>query len=120
MLETHLFPRIGGSTYSSLFMEFTKLIAQPGFVLIDPLEKDKKSDIIAVQDSVDKAYKGKVISVGKPKQTDYGTQIMPTVSEGDFVLYSIAGCEETKIEYNGDPRKRLVIAPFGRILLKLV
>lgn len=98
-------------------MEYTNITACPGFIVIDPVEKETKSSMVAVQDSVDKAYKGKVVSVGASRITDYGTIIDSPVKEGDFVLYSIAGCEETKLFYQGDPRKRFVIAPFGRILL---
>ncbi len=89
----------------------------PGYILIDPLEKDEKSQYIAVQDSIDKPHKGTVIAVGDSKVTDYGINIESPVKIGDFVLYSIAGCEEFKTEYKGDPRHRFIISPFGRILL---
>jgi len=35
---------------------------------------------------------------------------------GDFVLFSIAGVERTKMEYKGNPRYEFVIAPYGRVL----
>jgi len=94
-------------------------IPTSGFCLIDPLEKDKKSDYMTIQDSVDRPYKGTVIAVGDTKISDYGIKQECPVKVGDFVLYSIAGIEETKLEYKGDPRHRFIIAPFGRILLKI-
>jgi len=91
----------------------------PGFLLIDPLEKDKKSDYMATIDSIDQPHKGTVIAVGDVKISDYGIKQECPVKIGDFVLYSIAGIEETKLEYKGDPRHRFIIAPFGRILLRI-
>lgn len=89
----------------------------PGFILILPFEKDKKSDYVAVQDNVDKSYKGTVIAVGDPIISDYGVIINPPVIKGQTVLYSIAGSEETKMEWKDNPRERFIIAPFRRILL---
>lgn len=94
-------------------------ILAPGFCLIDPEEKDKKSDYIAVQDLVDKSHKGKVVAVGDAKITDFGIKIESPVNVGDLALYSIAGVEETKLEFEGDFRHRFVIVPFGRILLTI-
>jgi len=103
-------------------MESTKkypFIPCPGFILIDPLEKAEKSSMIHVQDPVDNPHRGTVVAVGAPKITDYGIIQESPVKAGDIVLYSIAGIEETKLEYKGDKRKRFIIAPFSRILLKL-
>ena len=91
----------------------------PGYILIDPLEKDKKSDYMAVQDSVDRPHKGTVVAVGGTKISDYGIKQESPVKVEDQVLYSIAGVEETKLEYKGDPRKRMIIVPFGRVLLRI-
>jgi len=90
-------------------------IPAPGYILIDPLEKDKKSDFIAVQDTTDKPYKGTVLAVSTEKWED-GIRIQPPVKVGDFVLYSIAGIERFKMEWQGNPRYEFVVAPFGRIL----
>jgi len=95
-------------------------IPAPGYCLIDPQEKDHKSDYIAVQDSVDKSHKGKVVAVGDTKVTDFGIKIESPVKVGDLALYSIVGVEETKLEFEGDLRHRFVIVPFGRILLTII
>lgn len=100
-------------------MEFTNFEALPGYVLILPFEKDKKATDFTVVDSVDKSYKGQVIKVGPNKVTEANALLECPVKEGDYVLYSIAGCEETKLTWKKNPRQRFVIAPFGRLLLKL-
>ena len=87
----------------------------PGFILIDPLETDKKSDYIAVQDNIDRPYKGTVLAIGDEKWED-GKYIPSPVEVGDFVLYSIAGIERFKMNYKDNPRYEFVIAPYGRIL----
>lgn len=87
----------------------------PGYILIDPLDKDKKSDWMVVKDDVDKPYKGWVVAVGESK-VEGTVEINPPVKVGDFVLYSIAGCEEFKMEFDKNPRYRFIIAPFGRVL----
>jgi len=88
----------------------------PGFILIDPLEKDKKSDYISVTDTQDKQFKGTVLAIGDSYKDDKGNDRSSNVKVGDFVLYSIMGTEEFKMEYKSDPRYKFVIAPFGRIL----
>lgn len=88
----------------------------PGYILIDPLEKDTKSKFMTVQDPIDQPHKGTVLAIGTPKLTDFGAVIGSPVKAGDFVLYSISGCEKFRMEYKGDPRYQLVIAPFGRVL----
>ncbi len=87
-----------------------------GYVLIDPLEQDKKSDFVVVQDSVDRPHKGTVLAVGPRKLDENGQFIDAPVKVGDFVLYSIAGIERFKMMYKNNPRYEFVVAPFGRIL----
>ena len=88
----------------------------PGYLLIDPIEKDKKSDYVVTIDSVDQPHKGHVLAVGEDKLSDYGEWLESPVAVGDFVLFSIVGCERMKMEYKGDLRHEFVIAPFGRVL----
>lgn len=87
-----------------------------GFVLIDPIEKDKKSDLISVADTQDQPFKGTVLAVGESIFDDNGNEKKCPVKVGDFVLYSVMGIEEFKMEFNGNPRYRLIISPFSRIL----
>ena len=93
-----------------------KFKPSPGYVLINPLEKDKKSDYMCVTDTQDQPFKGTVIAVGDSYIDDKGNEKKPTVSVGDFVLYSVMGTEEFKMEYDNNPRYRLIISPFSRIL----
>ena len=93
-----------------------KFKPSPGFILIDPLEKDKKSDFIQVTDNQDVPFKGHVVAVGDPTTDENGNKKLPTAKAGDFVLYSIVGTEEFKMEYKKDLRYKLVVAPFSRIL----
>ena len=91
----------------------------PNHVLIDPLDKDKKSDMIAVSDPVDKSYKGYVLAIGEAQENDYGIVRKFSFKVGDLVLFSIVGVERTKFEYKGDPRHEFIIAPFSRVLGRL-
>ena len=93
-----------------------KFKPNPGYILIDPLEKDKKSDYISVTDTQDQPFKGTVLAVGDSYIDEKGNERKPNVSVGDFVLYSIMGTEEFKMDYDNNPRYRLIISPFGRIL----
>ena len=91
----------------------------PNYVLINPLDKDKKSDMIAVSDPVDKSYKGYVMAVGDSIYDANGNLQSFFAEVGDLVLFSISGVERTKFEYKGDPRHEFIIAPFLRVLGRL-
>jgi len=88
----------------------------PNYVLIDPQEQDKKSDWVATVDPIDKSYKGHIIAIGDPLPDENGNKTPFFARVGDFVLFSIAGVERTKMEYKGNPRYEFVIAPYGRVL----
>ena len=106
--------------YNILMKEITqKLQPTSGYIIIDPLEKDNKSQYIAVQDPIDKPHKGTVVAIGPSKITDYGIKLESPVKVGDVVLYSIAGCESFKTLYDGDPRHEFIVSPFNRILVIL-
>ena len=88
-----------------------------GYCLIDPLEKDRKSDLIAVSDPIDKPHKGKVMAIGADTFYSNTDKIYKCpVKVGDNVLYSIAGIESFKMEYEGNPRHEFIMCPFSRIL----
>lgn len=99
--------------------DVTNFKPTPGNIVIDPIEKEEKSDYVATVDAADRAYKGTVVAVGDPRMTDYGETIEPPASVGDFVVYSIVGCEEFKAKKDEDLRHRYVIAPFNRVFLVL-
>lgn len=87
-----------------------------GHILVDPLEKEIKSQTMAVADRQDKPYKGKVLVTSGKMLTQSGKYIECPVKVGDFILYSIQGVEEFKMEYKGDMRHRFIVVPFTRIL----
>jgi len=90
----------------------------PNYVLIKPNDRDKKSDMIAVSDPIDKSYKGVVMAIGDPIPDENGNIRTFFAKVGDLVLFSIAGVERFKAEYNSDPRSDFIIAPYGRVLIK--
>lgn len=98
--------------------EITKPVFKPapGYILIDPLEKDEKSSMIAVHDKIDQPHKGTVLAIGPDRISDYGQTLTSPVKVGDFVLYSIAGIERFKMDYKGNLRYEFVMCPFTRIL----
>src|SRR3990167_2166660 len=88
----------------------------PGYVLIDPVEQDKKSDYIQTVDTVDRSYKGHVLAIGDPLPDESGNIRGFFAKVGDLVLFSIAGVERTKMEYKGNLRYEFVITPYNRVL----
>lgn len=101
-----------------LTMDTTKInfIPAPNYILISPLDKDKKSDMIVVSDPVDKSYKGYIMAIGVPLPNEHGDILPFFANVGDLVLFSIAGVERTKMDYNNDPRSEFIIAPYNRVL----
>lgn len=93
-------------------------IAAPGIILVDPLIKSKKSDMMATADSVDDPHVGFCVVVGGQKPYDANPKILqkPPVKIGDFVVYSIVGCEKARMSYKGNYRHEFVIVPFNRVL----
>ena len=96
-------------------------LAAPGIILLDPILKTKKSDMMVVNDTVDDPHRGYVVAVGEPKPFEsYPTELQKTdVKLGDLILYSIVGCEKVRLEYEGDMRHEFVIVPFNRVLGKI-
>ncbi len=99
-------------------MEVTKFSPAPGIILVDPLLKTRKSDMMAVNDTVDDPHRGVVVYVGpaKPYESNPSKVMIPPCSPGDNILYSIAGCEKTRLEYKGDLRHEFAVVPFSRFL----
>jgi co-chaperonin GroES (HSP10) len=89
-----------------------------GSILVDPLVKSKKSDMMDVPDSVDDPHSGIVIAVGGDKPFEGNPKVLEKapVKVGDFILYSIVGCEKTKMFHKGNLRHEFVIVPFARVL----
>ena len=98
--------------------ELTIFTPAPGILLVDPIEKVKKSDMLAVADALDVPHQGIVVAVGDPKPYDEspGHALESQAKVGDKILYSIVGCEKTRLEYEGDYRHEFVIVPFVRCL----
>lgn len=90
----------------------------PGIILVDPLIKSKKSDYMATADSVDDPHSGIVVAVGENKPFDASPDILQIapVKVGDFILYSIVGCEKARLFYKGNLRYEFTIVPFNRVL----
>lgn len=71
-----------------------------------------------VADSVDDPHSGFCVAIGDPKPYDANPKILQESSAkvGDFILYSIVGCERTRMPYKGNLRHEFVIVPFNRVL----
>lgn len=89
-----------------------------GIIIVDPIKKTEKSTMVAVNDSVDDPHRGVVVAVGEKKPFDSNPEFFANtnVSIGDVILYSIVGCERTRLEYGGDLRHEFVVVPFNRVL----
>ena len=90
----------------------------PGIIIVNPLIKAKKSDMMSVPDSVDDPHSGTVVAVGEDKPFDSNPDVLQKspAKMGDFILYSMVGCERTKLFYKGNLRHEFVIVPFNRVL----
>lgn len=102
--------------FTNIKFDVTKFTPSPGYVLIDPLDKVEKSSNVAVVDAADKPHFGVIIKIGDTRLDEKGNVVSCSQKEGQYVWYSIAGIEETKMLFEDDPRHRFVIAPFSRIL----
>lgn len=91
-------------------------IPAPGYVLIDPLEKDEKSSMVKVVDPIDKSYKGIVMAIGDPIPDINGNILKFFAKVGDLVQFSIQGVEMTRLEYKGDLRYEFRMTPYSRVL----
>lgn len=99
-------------------MELTTFTPSPGILLVDPIEKVKKSSVIAVKDTLDSSHRGVVVAVGDPKPYDANPEVkhVSPAKVGDTILFSIVGTERTRLKYKGDYRHEFVIVPYSRCL----
>ncbi len=90
------------------------LLPTPGYVLIEPFEAETKTDSgIYLPDSAsgEKPQKGKVLAIGDPEVTDYGTKRVSPAKVGDIVIYKKWGGSEVKVG-----NKEYLFAKFEDIL----
>ena len=92
-----------------------KLKPMPGYVLIEPVELEKKTATgIVLPDTHDeKSQKGKVIALGGPQITDSGKKVTPDFKVGDVVIYKKWGGDEVKFGVSG---KEYIFVKFEDIL----
>jgi len=95
-----------------------KLKPMPGYVLIEPVELEKKTAAgIVLPDTHDeKSQKGKVIALGGPQTTDSGRKIEPNFKVGDVVIYKKWGGDEVKFGVSG---QEYIFVKFEDILAKI-
>lgn len=89
-----------------------------GIIVVDPIDKVAKSDLVAVVDPVDDPHRGVVVAVGEPKPYESNPEALfqSPVKIGQTILYSIVGIEKIRVPYGDDPRHEFVIVPFVRVL----
>ncbi len=92
-----------------------KLIPSPGFILIEPLDVQRKTTSgIYLPDSHDeKPQQAKVLAVGPTQVTEKGTKISPPCKKGDTVIYKKWGGDEVKL---GIGEKEYIFVKFEDIL----
>jgi chaperonin GroES len=92
-----------------------KLKPMPGYVLIEPVELEKKTAAgILLPDSHDeKSQKGKVVALGGTQITDSGRKIEPNFEINDIVIYKKWGGDEVKF---GTVGKEYIFVKFEDIL----
>lgn len=92
-----------------------KLKPMPGYVLIEPVEMEKKTAAgIVLPDTHDeKSQKGKVIALGGAHITDSGKKVEPEFKIGEIVIYKKWGGDEIKFGIFG---KEYIFIKFEDIL----
>jgi chaperonin GroES len=92
-----------------------KLKPMPGYVLIEPVEMEKKTSTgIVLPDTHDeKSQKGKIVAMGGPQNTDSGKKIIPDFKINDIVIYKKWGGDEVKFGVSG---KEHIFVKFDDIL----
>lgn len=66
-----------------------KITPAPGYILIDPLQGEKKtaSGIVLPDSHEEKPQKGRVVAAGPVLVTDYGTKLTPPCKKGEMVVF---------------------------------
>lgn len=92
-----------------------KLKPMPGYVLIEPVELEKKTSTgIVLPDTHDeKSQKGKIVAMGGSQTADSGRKIEPDFKIGDTVIYKKWGGDEVKFGVSG---KEHIFVKFEDIL----
>ena len=80
-----------------------KLKPMPGYVLIEPVQLEKKTltGIVLPDTHDEKSQKGKVMALGGAHITDSGRKIEPNFKIGDIVIYKKWGGDEVKFGVSG-------------------
>jgi chaperonin GroES len=75
-----------------------KLHPAPGYVLVKPAKKEKKtaSGIVLPDSHEEKPQKGEVLAVGDSQVTEAGAEISSPCQKGDVVVYKEWGGNEYK------------------------
>lgn len=92
----------------------TKLIPQPGFVLISPITDETAGNFTIIETNMEKQQKGVVVAVGKELVNEWGTRMSTDVKPGDIVFHRGWGHETINID-----GKEYRIARFLDICLKV-
>jgi len=75
-----------------------KLHPAPGYVLVKPAKKEKRtaSGIVLPDSHEEKPQKGKILAVGSDQVTETGAKISSPCQKGDLVVYKEWGGNEYK------------------------
>lgn len=87
-----------------------KFLPSPGFVLIEPIEKDTSKLSLSNEDGR-RTLTGSVIAVGNKFTSEFGAVIECPVKVGDNIAHATIGYEEIVIE-----RRKLRVVPFTKII----
>lgn len=81
-------------------MSELKLKPTPGYLLIEPVEAERKtaSGIVLPESHEEKPQRGKVLAVGADDITDSGAKKTAPCKKNDMVVYKQWGGNEVKIE----------------------
>jgi chaperonin GroES len=92
-----------------------KLKPMPGYVLIEPVQLEKKTltGIVLPDTHDEKSQKGKVIALGGAHIIDNGRKIEPNFKIGEIVIYKKWGGDEVKFGVSG---KEFIFVKFEDIL----
>jgi len=98
-------------------MSKLNLVPAPGYILVEPLEVEKKtpSGIVLPDSHEEKPLKGKVLAVGEPMMTESGVklELWSKVEEGVIVIYKKWAGNEYRPEGSD---KELLFVKFEDIL----
>jgi co-chaperonin GroES (HSP10) len=83
----------------------------PGYVLIEPIEREHYGGLSISQRDAEPPKKGMVLAVGASVTTEYGAVINSPVKMGQIIFHTTIGFEEFLIDV-----KKYRIVPFKNIL----